>query len=231
MRSAPSHWSPARASYTCAMPSFQERIYVACVCTYQRPVSFRYNHGTGAPIYAYDYLSSEHNKFFASLFRVIFPIHQSPSISGRMANWEMEATFDPTMPQNSSWTVYFFLRCLKSQAGTFDGLLPQNGISILDAKNLGLFVFHWFRAIDMRSPQGAASFNTSLLAGHLRDWSELPNHPMHHSIWQQAPRALTYWWLSTLSGNCFPLSNIVYSKPVSARRCLHNKPQRADHFR
>ena len=85
--------------------------------------------------------------------------------------------FDPVAPASATWTVYSFLTCLKSQYGTFDGRLPSNGITIIDAKMLALFVYQLFRVMDMRSAQHAASFDASEFACHLREWKALADHP------------------------------------------------------
>jgi hypothetical protein len=53
----------------------------------------------------------------------------------QIANWEMDDIFEPAASSSLSWTVYHFLKCLSSQASTFDGRLPINGISILEAKH------------------------------------------------------------------------------------------------
>jgi hypothetical protein len=123
----------------------------------------------------------------------------------RVSNWEMEETFNPSATTvSSSWTVYSFLSCLASQASTFDGCLPGNGISIIEAKHLGLFVFHLFRSLDMRDPQKAASFDASILATYLRDWLALTDHAMVYTLWQAAPSQITYWWFHSLRAFLLP---------------------------
>jgi len=142
----------------------------------------------------------------------------------QIANWEMDDIFEPAPSSSSSWTVYHFLKCLSSQASTFDGRLPINGISILEAKHLGMFVYHWFRAMDMKSAKGAASFDSSLLAIHLRKWNELTDHPMLHSIWQQAPRDITYWWFRSLREILLPFQLLAMSNRYSDDGGFTNDP-------
>jgi hypothetical protein len=124
-------------------------------------------------------------------------------------SWDMEEMFDPVAPSTTTWTVYSFLTCLKSQDGTFDGCLPQNGITIIDAKMLALFVYQFFRVMDMRSAQHAASFDASELARHLREWKALADHPMIFELWGSAPRNLTYWWLHALRSILNPYQTLA----------------------
>lgn len=127
----------------------------------------------------------------------------------QISNWEMEETFDPCEQTTTAWNVYSFLQCLASQAPTFTGRLPTGGISIIEAKHLGLFVYHFFRAMDMRDPLKAAGFDTSILATSLVKWLALADHPMMYSLWQSAPRDLTYWWFFSLRAILLPFQTVA----------------------
>jgi hypothetical protein len=155
----------ATTSMTIVNPSLQ---YMRMVIYHQRIMNFK-------QVYAEMSFAPDHLRNFLQL-----------------ANWEMDDVFDPSNQSQSSWTVYHFLTCLSSQASTFNGKLPVNGISILEAKSLSLFVYSWFRAMDMKSPTGAASFDTLYLARYLMLWKDLMDHPLLHSLWQQAPRDITF---------------------------------------
>jgi hypothetical protein len=124
-------------------------------------------------------------------------------------SWDMEEMFDPVAPASATWTVYSFLICLKSQDGTFDGRLPPNGITIIDAKMLAIFVYQFFRVMDMRSAQHAASFDASELACHLREWKALADHPMIFELWGSSPRDLTYWWFYALRSILHPYQTLA----------------------
>jgi hypothetical protein len=120
----------------------------------------------------------------------------------QIANWEMDDIFEPAASSSSSWTAYHFLKRLSSQASLFDGHLPITGISILEAKHLGMFVYHWFRAMDMQRAQRAATFDEN---------GELTDHPMLHSLWQQAPWDITYWWFRSLREILYPFQLLAMS--------------------
>jgi hypothetical protein len=149
----------------------------------------------------------------------------------QLANWEMDDVLDPATRSSSSWTTYHFLKCLSSQASTFDGKLPTNGISILEAKHLSLFVYLWFRAMDMKTPTGAASFDSLYLARYLTLWKDLTYHPMLHSLWQQAPRDITFWWFYTLieillSFQLLAMSNRYSPITAASQMILANSPSK-----
>jgi hypothetical protein len=127
----------------------------------------------------------------------------------QVSTWEMEEMFDPTTDTGSSWTVYSYLRCLSSQASTFDGLLPTHGISIIEAKHLGMFTYQLFRSMDMKEPRQTAAFDQSILASHLQQWVALTDHPMIHPLWQREPRALTYWWFFSLREILFQFQTLA----------------------
>jgi hypothetical protein len=133
----------------------------------------------------------------------------------KIANWEMDDIFEPAASSSSSWTAYHFLKCLSSQASLFDGRLPITGISILEANHLGMFVYHWFRAMYMKTAKGAASFDSSLLAINLRKWTALTDHPMLHWLWQQALRDIMYWWFRSLREILYPFHPLAMSNQYS----------------
>jgi hypothetical protein len=137
------------------------------------------------------------------------------NIMQELANWEMDDVINPATRSSSSWTTYHFLKCLSSQASTFDGKLPTNGISILEAKHLSLFVYSWFRAMDIES---------SYLACYLTLWKDLTDHPMLHSLWQQAPRDITFWWFYTLREILLPFQLLAMSNGYSPNGSFTNYP-------
>ena len=124
-------------------------------------------------------------------------------------NWEMEPLFEPCLPSSETWTVYSFLALLKSQDGVFDGKLPASGLGIVDAKMLGLAVLQLFCLMDLKHPKQPAAFDTSLLSEHLNDWQALPDTPMMFSLWTQAPKVLTYWWLDSLRAILHPFQSLA----------------------
>lgn len=176
--------------------------YMRMVIYHQRITNFK-------QVYAESFFTSENLRNFLQL-----------------ANWEMDDVFDPTTRSSSSWTTYHFLTCLSSQASTFDGKLPVNGISILEAKHLSLFVYSWFRAMDMKTPTGAASFDSSYLAQYLMLWKDLADHPMLHSLWQQAPRDITFWWFYTLREILLPFQLLAMSNRYSPNGGFTNDPRK-----
>jgi hypothetical protein len=76
-------------------------------------------------------------------------------------------------------------------------VLPAQGISLLQAKNLGSVTELLFCMIDMRQDFLTSPFNCSILGRHLAQWSKLPNNTAVHQIWHAHQRLISYM-LSTL---------------------------------
>jgi hypothetical protein len=157
-------------------------------------------------------------KYFNSVFSESFFQADSLRYLLRLSTWDMDPTFDPELATSSSWSVYSSLKCLKSQDGTFDGILPANGITMIDAKMLGIFVYQLFRVIDMRFASDRTTFDLSDLAQPLTPWRELVDHHMIFKLWSSAPFELTYWWLPPLREILQPYQSLAIanrSNPAS----------------
>jgi hypothetical protein len=45
-------------------------------------------------------------------------------------------------------------------------------------------------------------FRRPLFGQRLKAWSGLPNTPLIHGVWQQAPKQVTYYWFQSLQSLC-----------------------------
>jgi hypothetical protein len=93
--------------------------------------------------------------------------------------------------------VYGFLQSL-NEYQNHATLLPANGITLLQAKNLGYLIPLLFRMIDMKSDFLTSTFDRSVLGQRLLQWSTLTDSPAIHHLWESNPRLLTFLWFSTL---------------------------------
>jgi hypothetical protein len=74
--------------------------------------------------------------------------------------------------------------------GDFTGyvsLLPDGGLTILQAKHLAKFTYTLFAMMDVKPDFIWCHFNDSILGSHIKLWSNLPDHPAIHSIWHLYP--------------------------------------------
>jgi len=125
-------------------------------------------------------------------------------------SWEMAEHFNPMLSDSSSWTVYSFLGCLRSQASHRDGLLPAQGLTLVEAKHMGMFIVEFFRALDRKSDRtNTAPFDSSLLGEALHPWVAMLDNVSVLSLWQASSKALTFWWLHDLREILLPFQQLV----------------------
>jgi hypothetical protein len=123
-------------------------------------------------------------------------------------NWDMDENFDPTIHNSASWTVYSFLRCLCA-LDTPPGQPPAAGLDMLQSKQLGSFVYRWFRSLDTKEGLYDAVFDQSILGTRLLRWLHLLDSPMLFALWQLEPRGPTYSWLTSLRMFLYPYAALV----------------------
>jgi hypothetical protein len=91
------------------------------------------------------------------------------------------------------------ISCLQKYAG-HQLLLPSNGLSLLEAKQVGTLLYYLFAMMDLT--EGTFSnekFAGSILGRRLKVWSMLPDSATVHGLWHRAPlQASTYYWFASL---------------------------------
>jgi hypothetical protein len=78
----------------------------------------------------------------------------------------MDESFDATQSDAGSFTIYSFLKALRSH-GHLPALLPANGLSLLEMKQLAQFILAWFRSLDVPYGLGTCKFDASILGSRL----------------------------------------------------------------
>jgi hypothetical protein len=76
--------------------------------------------------------------------------------------------------------------------------LPAPGITLAEAKHLGLLTYSMFAMLDLSDVFEDRKFRNSLLGRRLRAWSDLPDNPLVHGVWMQSPKQTTYYWFMSL---------------------------------
>jgi hypothetical protein len=72
----------------------------------------------------------------------------------------------------------------------------------MDAKHVGVLTYHVFSMLDPTNSFEDTKFRRSIFGQGLRAWSDLPDNPMIHGIWQKSPRQTTYFWFQLLQSLC-----------------------------
>jgi hypothetical protein len=133
------------------------------------------------------------------------------------ATWRMEASYDPTNSNASSFHVYNFLSALRAHAAS-PALLPISGLTSLAMKPLATFIFTWFRSLDVTQGFSDAHFDQSLLGCRLRYLLGVLDRHQVQTLWASNARTMTYVWLQNLQSLLYlfqPLSIEAMWKPDS----------------
>jgi hypothetical protein len=108
----------------------------------------------------------------------------------------------PTQTPAKTFHVYRLIPSLRRHSSMATLLLPEEGLSLMDAKHLGVLTYHLFAMIDLTDLFDDAKFRRSLFGQRLRAWSDLPDNPLIHGIWQTSPKQTTYFWFQSLQSLC-----------------------------
>jgi hypothetical protein len=112
--------------------------------------------------------------------------------------WMVSDQILPSHVPPATFHVYRLISCLQKYAG-HELLLPVNGLSMLEATQVGLFTYHVFAMMDLSETTFSdSSFAGSILGQRLKAWSTLPSNTMIHHLWNQAPLQATYHWFASL---------------------------------
>jgi hypothetical protein len=83
-------------------------------------------------------------------------------------SWDMDESFDPRVSDSLHWTVYSFIKCLRAYE-SHPAILPINGLSFIEAKQIGSFIYYsWFRAMDIKEGHQASHFGGLILGKRLQ---------------------------------------------------------------
>jgi hypothetical protein len=104
---------------------------------------------------------------------------------------------EPASVPPHTFHVYKLLTSLPAHAASALSLPPQ-GLTLLEAKHLGIITYYLFAMIDLPDTLQDTTFRKSILGARLKAWSVLPDNPNVHSIWNQYPGQATYQWFQTL---------------------------------
>ncbi len=115
---------------------------------------------------------------------------------------ELWMVSDYKLPANvppATFHVYWLVACLQKFAN-YPLLLPTAGLTLLEAKQIGILTYHLFAMMDLTDNRkfSDAKFVGSILGHQLKTWSQLPDGAMVHSLWNKAPLQATYQWFSSL---------------------------------
>jgi hypothetical protein len=129
-------------------------------------------------------------KFFSAAF-----LHAFLSVE----TWMVSDYILPEHVPPATFHVYKLVSCLQKFAG-HPLLLPSTGLSLLEAKQIGILVYYLFAMMDL-SDDGmfnSAKFAGSILGQRLKAWSALPDSAMIHGLWNRAPLQVTFHWFASL---------------------------------
>ncbi len=118
-------------------------------------------------------------------------------------SWMVSPHLAPLQTPAKTFHVYQLITSLRNHSAQTALQLPTNGISLMDAKHLGVLTYHLFVMIDLTDSFEDTKFRGSLFGQRLRAWSDLPDNPSIHGIWQTNPKQTTYFWFQSLQSLCF----------------------------
>jgi hypothetical protein len=114
-------------------------------------------------------------------------------------SWMVSDYMLPANVPPTTFHVYRLISCLQKFAG-HPLLLPTNGLTLLEAKQIGILTYYLFAMMDL-TDDGKFSdvkFVGSILGHRLKAWSTLPDSAMIHGLWHKAPLQATYQWFASL---------------------------------
>jgi hypothetical protein len=112
-------------------------------------------------------------------------------------SWMVSPHIEPASVPPHTFHVYKLLTSLPAHVASALSL-PSQGLTLLEAKHLGIITYYLFAMIDLPDTLQDTHFRKSVLGARLKAWSVLPDNPNVHSIWNQYPGQATYQWFQTL---------------------------------
>jgi hypothetical protein len=118
-------------------------------------------------------------------------------------SWMVSPNLEPSQTPAKTFHVYRLISSLRNYSASTILQLPDTGLSLMEAKQLGVLTYYLFAMIDLTDQFDDTKFRASLFGQRLRAWSDLPDNPSIHGIWQTAPTQTTYYWFQSLQSLCF----------------------------
>ena len=112
-------------------------------------------------------------------------------------SWMVSDHIHPRNVPATTFHVYRLISSLQAYSG-HPLLLPPNGLSLLEAKQIEILTYYTFDMMDIEPDFLSDKFSGSVLGIRLKAWSLLPDNATIHSIWNQHPRGATYHWFQSL---------------------------------
>ena len=134
----------------------------------------------------------------------------------QIPSWNMDESFDTSQSDSGSFTIYGFLKALRSH-GHSPALLPTEGLSLLEAKQVAQFILAWFRSLDVPYGLDTAKFDASILGSRLLYLSSILDRHNVHSLWEHGGRkAMTFVWLKHVRALLHLFQRLVTASSVKA---------------
>jgi hypothetical protein len=118
-------------------------------------------------------------------------------------SWMVSPNLQPTQTPAKTFHVYRLITSLRNHVSATTLQLPTDGLSLMEAKQIGILTYYLFAMIDLTDQFDDAKFRSSLFGQRLRAWSDLPDNPAVHGIWQTSPKQTTYFWFQSLQSLLF----------------------------
>jgi hypothetical protein len=112
-------------------------------------------------------------------------------------SWMVSTHLPPSKTPPGTFHVYRLLSSLRAHEKQ-PLFLPRSGITLAEAKHVGLLAYSLFAMLDLSDVFEDRKFRNSLLGRRLRAWSDLPDNPLVHGIWTQSPKQTSYYWFMSL---------------------------------
>ena len=132
-------------------------------------------------------------------------------------SWMVSAHLPPSSTPPKTFHVYRLLTSLRHYQGQ-SLLLPSNGLTLADAKHIGVLTYYLFAMLDLTDTFEDRKFRLSLFGKRLRMWSDLPDNPLVHGIWTQSPRQASYYWFASLQSLM-----LIFQTWIKSLRYHHTK--------
>jgi hypothetical protein len=113
-------------------------------------------------------------------------------------SWMVNAHILPTNVPPATFHVYRLISCLLAYTG-HSLSLPTNGLTLLEAKHLGILTHYLFAMMDHTDGTFCdEKIVSSILGQRLKAWSSLPDSATIHGLWNQALLQAIYQWFASL---------------------------------
>jgi hypothetical protein len=113
-------------------------------------------------------------------------------------SWMVNAHILPANVPPATFHVYRLVSCLPAYVDHALSL-PTNGLTLLEAKHLGILTYYLFAMMDLTDGTFSdKKFASSILGHRLKARSSLSESATIHGLWNQAPLQATYQWFASL---------------------------------